>query len=78
MSLYLTQPSPMLMNSTRIARASELSSPGTPILQRFFEAAILGFIFGPPELEELAWEKVQHIIEFASKIKGLVDSDSDD
>lgn len=78
MSLYLTKQSPILMNSARITRASELSSPGTPILQRFFEAAILGFIFGPPELEEFAWEKVQNIIELASKIKGLVDSDSED
>jgi hypothetical protein len=68
----------MLMNSARITNASDLSSPGIPTLQRFFEAAILGFIFGPPELEEFAWDKVQNIIEFASKIKGLVDSDSDD
>ena len=54
------------------------SSPGTTTLQRTFEAAILGFIFGPPELEEKAWKKVQEIIGFASKYKLLGESDSDD
>jgi hypothetical protein len=54
------------------------SSPGIPTLQRTFEAAILGFIFGPPELEEKAWKKVQEIIEFASKYKLLGESDPDD
>ena len=54
------------------------SSPGIPTLQRTFEVAILGFIFGPPELEERAWKKVQDLIEFASKYKLLGESDSDD
>lgn len=58
--------------------SSASCSPGTPTLQRTFEAAILGFIFGPPELEEKAWKKVQDIIEFASKYKLLGESDPDD
>ena len=58
--------------------STESSSPGTMTLQRTFEAAILGFIFGPPELEEKAWKKVQEIIDFASKYKLLGESDSDD
>jgi len=54
------------------------SSPGIHTLQRTFEVAILGFIFGPPELEEKAWKKVQDIIAFASKYTLLGESDSDD
>jgi len=44
-------------------------------LQSPFEAAILGFIFGPPEIEETAWKKIREIIEFASKYKPLGKSD---
>ena len=58
--------------------SSVSSSPSTISLQSTFEAAILGFIFGPPEIEEKAWKKVKEIIEFASKYKPLGDSDSDD
>ncbi len=47
-------------------------------LQNTFEAAILGFIFGPPEIEEKAWKKVKEIIEFASKHKPLGESNKDD
>ena len=62
--------------ATEVLSAS--SSPGTMNLQKTFEAAILGFIFGPPELEEKAWKKVQEIIDFALKYKLLGESDSDD
>ena len=58
--------------------SSASGSPSTISLQSTFEAAILGFIFGPPEIEEKAWKKVKDIIEFASKHKSLGDSDSDD
>ena len=58
--------------------SSVSSSPSTISLQSTFEAAILGFIFGPPEIEEKAWKKVKEIIEFASKYTSLGDSDSDD
>ena len=47
-------------------------------LQRTFEEAILGFIFGPPEIEDKAWKKVRDIIEFASRYMSLGESDSDD
>jgi hypothetical protein len=57
---------------------SKSSSPSKISLQSTFEAAILGFIFGPPEIEEKAWKKVRDIIEFASKYTSLGDSDSDD
>ena len=58
--------------------SSVSSSPSTISLQSTFEAAILGFIFGPPEIEEKAWKKVKEILEFASKYTSLGDSDSDD
>ena len=58
--------------------SSASSSPGTMSLQSTFEAAILGFIFGPPEIEENAWKKVKEIIEFASKHKPLGESNKDD
>ncbi len=58
--------------------SSASGSPSTISLQSTFEAAILGFIFGPPEIEEKAWKKVKDIIEFASKYTSLGDSDSDD
>ncbi len=58
--------------------SSVSSSPSTMSLQSTFEAAILGFIFGPPEIEEKAWKKVKEIIEFASKYTSLGESDSDD
>jgi hypothetical protein len=58
--------------------SSASGSPSTISLQSTFEAAILGFIFGPPEIEEKAWRKVKDIIEFASKYTSLGDSDSDD
>jgi len=58
--------------------SSASGSPSTISLQSTFEAAVLGFIFGPPEIEEKAWKKVKDIIEFASKYTSLGDSDSDD
>ena len=66
------------MIGVAIEVSSASGSPGTISLQRPFEVAILGFIFGPPEIEEKAWKKVKDIIEFASKYKPLGDSDSDD
>jgi hypothetical protein len=47
-------------------------------LQSPFEAAILGFIFGPPEIEEMAWKKIREIIEFASNFKPLGKSDQEE
>jgi hypothetical protein len=47
-------------------------------LQKTFEAAILCFIFGPPEQEEKALKKFRDIIDFALKHKLLGESDSDD
>ena len=47
--------------------SSSSSSPGTMTLQRIFEAAILCFIFGPPEQEEKALKKVKEIIELSLK-----------
>jgi len=58
--------------------SSASGSPSKISLQSTFEAAILGFIFGPPEIEEKAWKKVKEIIEFASKYTSLGESDSDD
>ena len=58
--------------------SSASGSRSTISLQRTFEAAILGFIYGPPEIEEKAWKKVKEIIEFASKYTSLGESDSDD
>jgi hypothetical protein len=58
--------------------SSTSSSPSKISLQSTFEAAILGFIFGPPEIEEKAWKKIKDIIEFASKCTSLGESDSDD
>lgn len=58
--------------------SSASTSPGTTTLQSTFEAAILGFIFGPPETEEKAWKKVREIIEFVSKYKVLGEIDHDD
>ena len=52
--------------------SSSLSSPDTVTLLRTFEEAILCFIFGPPEQEEKALNKVKEIIDFASKYKLLV------
>jgi hypothetical protein len=59
--------------------SSSASSPsGTMNLQKTFEAAILCFIFGPPEQEEKALKKFRDIIDFALKHKLLGESDSDD
>jgi len=58
--------------------SSALSSPDVVTLQRTFEEAILCFIFGPPELEEKALNKVKEIIDFALKYKLLGESDSGD
>ena len=49
------------------------SSPDTMTLQKTFEAAILGFIFSPPELEEKALNKIKEVIDFALKYKLLLD-----
>ena len=53
--------------------SSALSSLGTATLQRTFEEAILCFIFGPPELEEKALNKIKEVIYFALKYKLLLD-----
>ena len=66
------------MNGVAYEVSSASGSPSTISLQSTFEAAILGFIFGPPEIEEKAWKKIKEIIEFASKYMSLGDSDSDD
>ncbi len=56
--------------------SSASSSPDTMTLQRTFEAAILCFIFGSPELEEKALKKVREIIDFTLKFKLLGESDA--
>ena len=53
-------------------------SPGTMTLQRTLVLAILCFILGPPELEERTLKRVKDIIDFASKHKLLIESNSDD
>ena len=55
--------------------SSASSSLGTMTLKRSFEEAMMCFIFGPPEMEEKALNKVRGIIDFASKYKFLIDSD---
>ncbi len=59
--------------------SSSASSPsGTMNLQKTFEEAILCFIFGPPEQEEMALKKFRDIIDFVLKYKFLREYDSDD
>ena len=66
------------MIGVAIKVSSASGSLSTMSLQRPFEAAILGFIFGPPEIEETAWKKIREIIEFASKYKPLGKSDQEE
>jgi hypothetical protein len=59
------------------AKVSSVSKPSGIITQlKNFEEAILCFIFGPPELDEEALDKIREIIEKASKYMLSQESDS--
>ena len=66
------------MNGVAVEVSSASSSPSTISLQSAFEVALLGFIFGSPDIEERAWKKVKDIIGLASKYKQLGKSDQEE